>query len=77
MSTTITVRTEAALRDALAKCAEAQGKTVSALVREILEAALVDGPLGSRAGHLRGRLQLPKAGSEPWRRQLRQRNWRS
>jgi len=47
------------------------------LVREILEEALVDRPLKARAGHLKGRLELPREASEPWRKRLRQRNWRA
>ena len=77
MSTTLTVRADEALRDALAERARSQGKTVSQLVREILEAALAERPLGARAGHLKGRLVLREQASEPWREGLRQRNWRS
>jgi hypothetical protein len=76
MSTTITIRTDEFLREALDKKAAASGKTVSELVREILEEALVERPLQERAGHLKGRLRLPRKASEPWRRQLRRRNWR-
>lgn len=77
MSTTLTVRTDEALRDALAERARAQGKTLSQLVREILEAAVAERPLGARAGHLRGRLVLREQATEPWRESLRRRNWRS
>lgn len=77
MSTTLTVRTDDALRDALAERARAQGKTLSQLVREILEAALAERPVESRAGHLKGRLMLREQASEPWRESLRRHNWRS
>ena len=77
MSTTITIRADETLREALAKKAATSGKTVSNLVREILEEALAEKPLQVRAGHLKGRLSLPRKGSEPWRSHLRQRNWRS
>jgi predicted transcriptional regulator len=77
MSTTLTVRTDDALRDALAERARAQGKTLSQLVREILEAALAERPLESRAGHLKGRLMLREQATEPWRESLRRHNWRS
>lgn len=76
MSTTITIRADESLRATLDRKAAASGKTVSALVREILEEALADKPLQVRVGHLKGRLKLPPEISEPWRRQLRRRNWR-
>ncbi|OGA32004.1 MAG: hypothetical protein A3G80_09560 [Betaproteobacteria bacterium RIFCSPLOWO2_12_FULL_62_13b] len=77
MSTTITIRADEPLREVLNRKAAACGKTVSELVREILEEALTERPLRVRAGHLKGRLRLPRKTSEPWRRHLRQRNWRS
>ena len=51
------------------------GKTVSALAREILENALDERPLGTRTGHLKGRIELtlPRDG---FGASLRQRNWR-
>jgi len=77
MSTTITIRTDEPLRDALNRRAAACGKTVSKLIREILEEALADRSVGVRAGHLKGRLELPRKISEEWRARLRERNWRS
>jgi len=77
MSTTITIRAEESLREALAEKAAVCGKTVSELVREILEEALADRPVKLRAGHLRGKLNLSRRVSEPWRKRLRERNWRS
>ena len=77
MSTTITIRADDSLREVLDKKAAASGKTVSELVREILEEALAETPLQFRAGHLKGRLRLPRKTSQPWRRQLRQRNLRT
>jgi hypothetical protein len=76
MSTTITIRAEKSLRQALTRKAALSGKTVSALVREILEEAVVDRPVKARSGHLRGQLELSRSVSEPWRKRLRQRNWR-
>ncbi len=76
MSTTITVRTNEALRRQLEEQAAARGKSLSETVREILEAAMVPQPLEHRAGHLRGRLELPRQGSDSWRQKLRERNWR-
>ena len=77
MRTTLTIRTDEALRDGLAKLASAQGRTLSDLVREILERALAERPLLGRIGHLRGKLRLrpPEAGT--WRERLRAQNWRS
>ena len=77
MRTTLTIRTDKALRDALVRRARAQGKTLSQLVREILEAALAERRLATRAGHLRGRLMLREQATEPWRESLRRHNWRS
>lgn len=76
MDTTLTVRLDEALRDAIATRARAQGKTSSQLVREILVAALAGGRLETRAGHLKGRLVLREQPTEPWRESLRRRNWR-
>ena len=75
-NTTLTIRTDPTLRKALQERALAQGKTVSQLVREILEAALVEQPLAARTGHLQGRLELPAQSDDPWRQQMRERNWR-
>jgi hypothetical protein len=75
-STTITIRTDKPLRDALAKRAKAEHKTVSQVVREILEQGLVERPMAERVGRLRGNLRIAEpAGS--WQREIRDRNWRS
>jgi plasmid stability protein len=71
MSTTLTIRTDEALRRALDQRASAQGKTVSEVAREILRNALEE-----RTSHLKGRLSLGKKQTEAWRRSLRERNWR-
>lgn len=54
----------------------AQGKSLSETVREILEAVIAPQPLERSAGHLRGRLELPRKERDPWRQELRERNWR-
>jgi plasmid stability protein len=77
MSTTLTIRTDDSLREQLEKRARAQGKTLSAIVREILQAAVSERPFEARAGHLKRRLMLHEQAAEPWRETLRQRNWRS
>ena len=76
MNTTLTVRTDQTMRQALERRAKAQGVTVSELVRRILEEAISERPLEQRAGHLKGRLELPDSTSDLWRTQLRERNWR-
>ena len=77
MRTTLTIRTDEALREELAKRARAQGKTLSQFVREILQAALNERPIEARAGHLKRRLMLREQATEPWRETLRQHNRRS
>lgn len=79
MSITLTVRTDESLRRRLEERAQAEGRTVSELVRDILREALEEGdrPLETRIGHLRGRLELRRSESEAWRNALRERNWRS
>ena len=76
MRTTLTIRTDEALRKSLARRAKEQGKTVSELVREILADALANRPLGAKTGHLRGGIRLSGKPKEPWRREIRDRNWR-
>ncbi len=77
MSTTLTLRADGALREALEKRARAQGTTISQVARQILRDALEEHPLGLDTGHLRGRLRLRQEQSEAWRLALRERNWRT
>ena len=76
MGKTLTVRIGSRQQRALARRAAARGTTVSTVVREILERALDDGPLGRKTSAFRGRLSLPEP-QDGWRRQIRARNWRS
>ena len=76
MSTKLTIRADAKLRDALRRRAEMLGKTMSELVREILTEALIERPFGGRTGHLRGRLDLRAATSDPQRERIKKLNWR-
>ena len=55
MSITLTVRTGDELYQALQRRAESLGKTVSELVREVLER-----PIAERTGHVKERLGLPQ-----------------
>jgi hypothetical protein len=77
MSTTVTIRADPALREALEKRAKAERKTISGIVREILEDALKERPLKVKVGYLKGSLNLPSESSEAWRKQIRARNWRA
>ncbi len=76
MSTTLTIRTDQELKDALQKRARAQDKTVSRVAREILTQALTERPLVERIGHLRGTLHLDPEPADDWRRQMAARNRR-
>ena len=77
MSTTVTVRLDEGLREALELRARASGTTVSEVVRDTLREALTERPLGERIGHLKGILALDaETDDDPWRRQIRERNWR-
>jgi hypothetical protein len=75
MSKTITIRADKPLRDALIRKAKVERKTVSEVVREILEEALVERPLAERLGKTRGSLRIAEARGV-WQRQIRERNWR-
>ena len=75
MGTTITIRADEALRDALVRRAKIDKKTVSEVVRGILEDALVERPLAERVGRSRGSLRIAEA-HPGWQRQIRDRNWR-
>ena len=77
MTTTLTIRTDPALKEALARRAESRGLTTSELAREILADALAERPLAERVGHLRGKLERLAPAADPWRKSLRTRNWRS
>ena len=57
--------------------AAAAGKSLSALIREIIEEAVTERPLCRRAGHLKGRLALPGDRKDAWSEELRARNRRS
>jgi predicted transcriptional regulator len=77
MSTTVTVRLDDSLRDALELRARATGATISEVVRDTLREALTERPLSERIGHLAGILDVDlDDDDDPWRRQIRERNWR-
>jgi metal-responsive CopG/Arc/MetJ family transcriptional regulator len=76
MRRVITVRTDRKLRQALDKKAAAGGKTLSEVVREILEQAVAATSIGERTAHLQGRLSLRTRNLNPIRKRIRARNWR-
>ena len=76
MSTTISIRIDAALKDALEEQARLKGVNLSRYVRELLEKGAAPASLRERAGHLKGRLHLRSASTDPWVAKLRERNWR-
>ena len=75
MGRTLTLRLAREQHQALTRRAKATGTTRSAWVRDVIDKALADRPLGHRVGHLKGRVGLPRARSG-WRRELKDRNWR-
>lgn len=76
MDTTLTIRADERLRVALEERARAQGKTLSAVARDILEAAVQERPLGLKTAHLKGRVRLRRTQSDAWRKVLAERNRR-
>jgi predicted transcriptional regulator len=75
MSNTVTIRVDEALREALAKRADREHKTVSDVIRDILESALTERPLAERIGRLRGGLRVSEP-TDDWPRRIKARNWR-
>jgi metal-responsive CopG/Arc/MetJ family transcriptional regulator len=76
MDKTLTIRIDAEQQQKLGRAAKMLGKTVSELVRDILREALSERSLGSRAGHLKGRISLPSQPRDSWARKIKERNWR-
>ena len=76
MNTTLTIRADEKLRLALKARAAMQHKTVSEIVREILEDALAERPLADSVGHLKGRLEERTSDSDRWADAIGKRNWR-
>ena len=76
MGKTLTVRTSDKLEKALRDRADEAGLSLSELVREILESAVAERPLGERIAHLMRPLEPSSRPLTDWQRQLRERNWR-
>ena len=72
----MTVRLDDRQQNALAAAAEREHKIVSTIVREALDRVLTERPISARAGHVKGRLRLSRAGRSPFRETLRRHNWR-
>lgn len=79
MDTTLTIRLPAAQRRALQRRAAAAKQSESALVRELIEREMQSGFDFERVRHLAGSVASePKhAAHDPWRKQIRDRNWRA
>ena len=79
METTLTIRLQAKHREALRRRAAAEKRSESALVRDLIERELQRGFDFDHVRHLVGRItSAPKHWEQdPWRKRIRQRNWRS
>jgi hypothetical protein len=76
MRARITIGVDVRLRQQLMRRAEAARTSLSEVVRGILENAMGTKSIGERAGHLIGRLRLPRRPADEWEKRLRERNWR-
>jgi hypothetical protein len=77
MESTLTIRLDKQQREALRKRARTSSKSESEVARELLAAGLKQSSHWDDISHLKGCVRLPKAGSDAWRKQLRERNWRA
>jgi plasmid stability protein len=75
--TTITIHADDRLHRELEERAASSGKSLSAVAGEILRQVLTPRRMGDRVGHLAGSLEASGPGDDSWRRDLRERNWRS
>lgn len=77
MDATLTLRLDSGLRRKLRARAAALKVSEAEVVRQALDREVNTEPLGKRIGHLMGALKLPREpDSDPWRRSIRERNWR-
>ena len=79
MGTTLTIRLTKKQRAALERRARAEGRTASAIVRDLLDRESDRGFIFDRVRHLIGSVKSsPKHWEkDPWLKHLRERNWRS
>ena len=73
MGKTITIPLPDAQDEALTRRAQALGRTRSDLVRELIDRGLDEQPLKRSIGHLKGRVELPRAVTG-WRKRIKVRN---
>jgi hypothetical protein len=76
MSPTLTFRLSESQRKRLLRKAASLGVTVSEFLRELLNHALDDRPLGQRVAHVTGSLRLAKNQPDAWAENIRKQNWR-
>ena len=76
MSSTLTFRPSESQRKKLERRAASLEITVSEFVRELLDRALDDRPLGERVAHVTGSLRLGKNQADAWAEDIRKQNWR-
>ncbi len=76
MDTTFTFRMSTKQRAKLRRRAKLSGKSEAEFLRDVLERELDDRPMGERIGHLAGTVSLKGVRLDPWRAQIKERNWR-
>jgi predicted DNA-binding protein len=78
METTLTIRLSAKQREMLKRRAAAEKRSESALVRDLIDREINRGFDFNRVRHLVGSIaSSPKHwAKDPWRKHIRQRNWR-
>ena len=77
MDYTLTIRLDRQQREALRKRARTARKTESEVARELLSQGLAMRADWDKALKLKGCIKLPKDFANPWRKQIRERNWRA
>jgi predicted DNA-binding protein len=78
VETTLTIRLSKKQGDALKRRARAEGRTASALVRDMLDREIKRGFDFDRVRHLIGsvRIERKKTGGDAWAGHIRRMNWR-
>jgi len=78
VETTLTIRLPAKQREALRRRAAAEKRSESALVRDLIEREIQRGFDFDRVRYLVGSIASPPKHweNDPWRKRIRQRNWR-
>ena len=78
MDATLTLRLDGGLRRKLRARAVALKVSEAEVVRQALDREVNAEPLGKRISNLRGVLRSPrKPDDDPWRKAIRENNWRS